>query len=113
MVGLLGFLATTQKVEAGTLEECNRAFGLCLVTECRGLSGQDYLNCRDACDRSYEDCRFDDDYHPDPVPLPVEDHSLSGCLEACQACFDLPDQIDGFFCNVECRKYCFDTYPKP
>lgn len=113
MVGMLGFLFTTTKVAAGTLEECEQAFAFCLYENCRGLSGPGYEACRDGCDLTYESCRLDNNYQPPPAPFPVEDHSRETCMLATNACGELEDYPDALTCFMEIRAYCIATYPKP
>ena len=113
MLGALTFLVSTEKVNAGTIEECDRDFGYCLYTNCLNLSGSAYAACRDACDNAYEQCRFDDPYDPLPAPYPVINTDYSTCLQACAACSSIPDIEDRLDCYTPCWTYCDENFDKP
>lgn len=113
MVGMLCFLVTTEKVAAGTLEECEQAFAFCLYENCPGLTGQAYDDCRAACDLTYESCRWNGDYQPGPAPFIVEDNRWESCMSATENCWLLDEPIDILMCDKEISDYCDEHYPRP
>lgn len=113
MLGALTLLVSTEKVNAGTIEECDRDFGYCLYDHCLNLSGPDFVACREACDLAYETCRFDDPYDPLPAPYPVITHNLQWCLQSCLACNSIADPTDRLACYTPCWDWCMENNPKP
>lgn len=114
MVGFLGFLVATEKVAAGqSVEVCERQQAFCLLANCSGLSGINYELCRQSCDLTYESCRWNDDFQPNPAPFPVEDERRATCMLGAQGCWDLEEPADILFCSAEIQDYCYATYPRP
>jgi len=110
MLGALGLLVSTEKVKAGTIEECDIQFGYCIYGDCRGLSGSAYDLCRDGCGVRYEECRFDPAYEPLPAPYPIINNTYSSCLEACYQCSSIEDFNDFNACYDPCYDYCYEHY---
>jgi hypothetical protein len=111
MLGALTFLVSTQRVNAGTIEECDEQYGFCIYL-CGDLDGQDYLNCKWNCDNTYEHCRFDPAYVPLPAPYPVINHDFQSCMQACAACNQIEDIEDRLDCSLPCWNWCSEHYPK-
>lgn len=114
MVGFLGFLVATEKVSAGqSVEVCERQRAFCLIANCGGLTGYDYDVCWQSCSLTYESCRWDDDFQPDPAPFPVEDERRATCMLGVEGCWALEEPADILFCSAEIQDYCYETYPRP
>lgn len=113
MLGALTFLVSTQKVKAGTIEECDEQYGYCLYQNCLGLTGIPYANCAAECDFQYESCRFDPAYEDLPAPYPVINTDYSTCLQACAACSSIPNIPDRLVCYTPCWTYCDENFDKP
>ena len=112
MLGALWFVVSTENVRAAT-DSCDTQFGYCIYQNCQNLSGQDYINCRDSCDRMFEECLANPSYDPIPAPYPVITHNLQWCLQGCQSgCASIPDP-DHIDCIGACYDWCFENNPKP
>lgn len=110
MLGVLGFIVSTQPAQAYTLDEpCNTQWGYCIFN-CAGLHGSAYASCTAPCEVNLLACERQELYEPIPAPYPVINNDYSSCLEVCLQCNEIDDFLDANDCYNTCFDYCWNTY---